>query len=263
MEIRVLQADKNKRGNVLYVPTRKPLRPHQVAELIAACANARQRLVILALVEAGLHPLELSRLDESDINSEEGTLRVAGRPTRVAASPAVLSMLREHFGTRRKVRLGTRQIQRIVRAVASKAGLDTTVTPDVLQRTWLEMSAPDASLPGRRRQRVLEAAADSAPDVIVIVDDERRFVDLNRAAADVLGLRREEIIGRPIEEFFSEAQGEAVPAAWSTIVVEGEQRGVCELKSVPRKSFEYRAKAHFRRGLHLSILREISRGSLG
>jgi PAS domain S-box-containing protein len=209
----------------------------------------------------GLLPGELSRLEGSDINWEDGSMRIAGRPMQVAASPGMLPIHREHFGTRRKVRLGIRQIQRIVRAVACKAGLNSLVTPDVLQRTWLELSGPPAGLTGRRRDRVLEAAADAAMDVILIVDDKRCFVDLNHAAADVLGLPREELIGRRIEDFFSEAQGKAVPAAWSTFVVQGDQRGVCELKSVPRKSFEFRAKAHFRRGLHLSILREIPSGS--
>jgi PAS domain S-box-containing protein len=240
----------------LYLSRRKALVPNQVARLIAACANTRHKLVILALVEAGLLPKELSRLEESDINWGDGFLRIAGRPARMAATPGVLSMLREHFGTGRKVRLGTRQIQRIVRTVASKAGLNTTVTPDVLKRTWLELSAPTTSLSGRRRERILEAAPDAAMDVILIVDDERRFVELNRAAADVLGLPREEIIGRRIEDFFSEAQGKAVPAASSRFVVEGEQGGVCELRSGSQKTFEYRAKANFRRGLHVSILRE-------
>jgi PAS domain-containing protein len=228
-----------------------------VTGLITACVNARQRLVILALVETGLRPNELTRLEEGDINWDEGTLRIAGRPTPVTVSATVLSLLREYSSAGRKVRLGVRQIQRIVRVVAHKAELNSIVTPDVLQRTWLETSNPAGGFSGRRCERVLEAAADSAMDLILIADDERRFVDLNRAASDVLAHPREEIIGRRIEEFFSEAQGELVPAAWSTFVVEGEQRGICELKSTPRKRFEYRAKAHFRRGLHLSILREI------
>lgn len=247
----------------MYLPTRKPIRSDQVSGLIAACVNARQKLVILALVETGLHPNELTRMEAGDIKWGEGTLRIAGRPTPVTVSPTVLSLFREHFSAGRKVRLGVRQVQRIVRVVAHKAGLNSIVTPDVLQRTWLETSRPSAGFSGRKRERVLEAAADAAMDLILIVDDERRFVDLNRAASDILGHPREAVIGRRIEDFFSEAQGEPVPVAWSTFVVEGEQRGVCELKSWPRKSFEYRAKAHFRRGLHLSILREISRGSLG
>jgi hypothetical protein len=52
--------------------------------------------------------------------------------------------------------------------------------------------------------------------------------------------------------------GKAVPTAWSVFVVEGEQVGLCELISAgqPRK-FEYRAKAHFKAGFHVSVLREI------
>ena len=245
----------------MYLRRRKALSSTQVADLITACANTRQKLVVFALAETGLHPSELSRLDRSDINWDEGSLRVAGRPTAVAASPAVLSILREHFGAERKARLGVRQIQRLVRAVGHAAGLDTIVTPEVLQRTWLETSAPPTRSSGRRRERVLEAAADAAQDVILIADDERRFVDLNQAAVEALGLRRDEIIGRPIEDFFSEAQGQAVPDAWSSFAVEGEQRGICELKSGSQKTFEYRAKANFRRGLHVSILREIPMAS--
>ncbi|HTR36967.1 MAG TPA: PAS domain-containing protein [Bryobacteraceae bacterium] len=240
----------------MYVSTRKPLRSDQVTSLIAACVNARQKLVILGLIETGLRAHELIRLEGSDINWGEGTLRVAGRLAPVTASPEVISLLSEQVGAGRKVRLGVRQIQRIVRDVARSAGINSIVTPDVLQRTWQETSKP-SGLSGRRRERVLEAAADEAMDLILIVDDERRFVDLNRAASKVLGQPREEIIGRRIEDFFSEAQGEPVSAAWSTFVVEGEQRGICRLKSASRKTFEYRAKAHFRHGLHLSILREI------
>ncbi len=176
----------------MYVTRRQSLDASQVAELMAACDNTRHGLVILALVETGLTPSELSRLDASDVNVEEGTLRVAGRPTGLTASPEVLSLLREHLGTGRKVRLRTRQIQRIVRTVASKAGLNTSVTPDVLRRTWRERTSPAAGVSGRRRERVLEAAADAAMDVILIVDDERRFVDLNHSAADVLGLPRQD-----------------------------------------------------------------------
>ena len=243
----------------MYQRRRQALNATQVADLIAACPTARQKLVILALVEKGLHPNELSRLEKTDINWEEGSLRIPGRAAAVPASAAVVSLLREHFGTeRKKVRLGVRQIQRLVRAVGHAAGLNTAVTPEVLQRTWLETSASATRFSGRKRERVLEAAADAAQDLILVADDERRFVDLNQAAAEVLGLRRDEVLGRRIDEFFSEAQVKPVPTAWSIFVVEGEQRGLCELRSGTPRTFEYRAKAHFRRGLHLSILREVA-----
>lgn len=241
----------------MHTPIRKPLRPDRVAQLIAACSNTRQRLVILALVEAGLQSSELSGLHQSDVDWEEGTLRVAGRPTRLTASVELLSTLREYFGKRPKIRLGIRQIQRIVREVASTAGLSVLVGPDVLRRTWRQLSGQTASFPSKGRRHILEAAADAAIDVILIADDEHRLVDLNRAGLRLFQLPREEIVGRPIEDFFSLAQREPVQTVWNAFVAEGEQCGVCMLIGPSQRKFEYRAKAHFRPGLHMSILREV------
>ena len=104
---------------------------------------------------------------------------------------------------------------------------------------------------------ILGKAAAAALDVILVADDDRCFVDVNEAAADILGLPRSEIVGRRIDEFFSQARGEAIPVAWKSFVAEGVQCGICELKAPGRmRSFEYRAKANFAPGLHLSVLRE-------
>lgn len=114
----------------------------------------------------------------------------------------------------------------------------------------LRSAAPD---------RVLEGAADAALDLILVADDARRLVDFNRAAAATFGLPRDEVVGRRIEDFFSEAQGEPVSTAWSAFVAEGVQSGVCELVlGNHRRRFEYRARANFAPGLHLSVLRELS-----
>ena len=229
--------------------------------MIAGCTSARERLVVLALVETGLRAPELCRLEPNDLNLEAGALRVAGRAEPIPASPVVLSLLAQEFRTHARVPLGIRQIQRIVTAVARRVGVEVVVTPDVLRRTWLKTSAAADASSRRANERLIESAADAALDIILVADDERRFVDLNRAAADALGLPREELIGRRIEEFFSEAKGKPVPTAWDDFVVEGEQWGMCELRSESRpRTFEYRAKANFRRGLHLSVLRELPAG---
>ena len=103
----------------------------------------------------------------------------------------------------------------------------------------------------------LEAAAMHALDVITVADDQRRFVDVNEAAAKALGMPRHEIIGRSIDDFFQRIQGETVPEAWAKFIADGVQAGVCELISPPHSSFAYRAKANFAPGFHLCILREI------
>ena len=116
------------------------------------------------------------------------------------------------------------------------------------------LDPPDTHLPSH----ILEKAAEAALDVILVADDDRRVVDVNEAAVDLLGLPRDEIVGRRIEEFFSELRGETVSQAWDSFIGDGAQCGVCELiASNGRRRFEYRAKADFAPGLHLSVLREV------
>ena len=241
----------------MYIPIRSALESHDVARLISACENARDKLVILALVEAGLRARELGRVQPGDIEWDQRALRVAGRAEVVPLSETLLGLFRLIFEKRSTLRLGNRQIQRIVRAVGARAGHEKPVTPDVLRRTWQQHAAATAA--ARNGVRVLESAAEAAPDVILVADDERRFVDVNRAAEDLFGLPREQILGRRIDEFFSEAQGKPVSTAWEAFLSEGEQRGLCELSHGERRRvFEYRARAQFGTGLHVSVLREVS-----
>src|SRR5208282_1041755 len=111
-----------------------------------------------------------------------------------------------------------------------------------IEPVWREADSPQTVRP----EHVLEKAAMAAPDIILVADDERRYVDVNEAAAKVLGLPRDEIVGRRIDEFFSEAQGEQIPAAWQSFVGDGEQFGICELIAPgPPRRFAYRARANF------------------
>jgi PAS domain-containing protein len=120
----------------------------------------------------------------------------------------------------------------------------------------IDWPAPD---PAHASSQVLGQAAAAALDAILVADDHRRFVDVNEAAASILGLPRNEIVGRSIDEFFSLSPDEPIPAAWDRFVAEGVQCGLCELKTPGRRRrFEYRAKANFASGLHLSVLREQS-----
>jgi PAS domain-containing protein len=87
---------------------------------------------------------------------------------------------------------------------------------------------------------LLEKAAMAALDMILVLDDDCRCVDVNDAAAEVFGLPRGEIVGRRLDELIS--------------VVRGSQRGICALAA---RKFEYRARANFAPGFHLSVLREV------
>jgi PAS domain-containing protein len=112
--------------------------------------------------------------------------------------------------------------------------------------------------PARRSQPfedVLERATAASIGVILVADDERRFVELNQAGVDLFGVPRNEIVGRRIGDFFSEAGGRTVPEARASFISEGVQRGICELRAGgPPRRFEYRARANFVPGLHVSVL---------
>jgi PAS domain-containing protein len=105
---------------------------------------------------------------------------------------------------------------------------------------------------------ILEQAAIAAIDVILVSNDDRCFVEANQAAADAFGIPREEIIGRRIEEFFAEIQGQTPPEAFDQFIAAGVHCGVCTLTIPGReRKFEYQARANFAPGLHLGILREV------
>jgi PAS domain S-box-containing protein len=232
---------------------RQPLWPGEAHALILACETPREKLVVLGLIETGLPANEFSRLTSGDVNWHNATVCAPGTNVPVQVSAMLLRLLRGHFDHAVDLGIGNRQIQRIVRLVGHRAGLKKDISPDILRRTkyWNSVSNEAKN----RGSRVLLEAANAAPDVILIADDERRYVDLNRAASEALGLPREAIIGRRIEEFFSEPGGEPIPATWSRLLADGEQFGVRQLRHGSAATFEYRAKANFVPGLHVSILR--------
>jgi PAS domain-containing protein len=99
---------------------------------------------------------------------------------------------------------------------------------------------------------ILAMAAVAAVDLILVANDNRQYVDVNEAAALVMGMPRSEIVGRRVDDFFVEVQGKA------GFIADGIQRGICELNTGgKRRRFEYLAKANFAPGLHLSVLREM------
>jgi PAS domain-containing protein len=128
----------------------------------------------------------------------------------------------------------------------------------IAQHHCLDLHWPDPATKSASDGDLLQAAAMAAPDVILVTDDHRQFVDMNEAAAKAFKLPRNEAIGRKVDDFFIEIRGESVPQAYAAFLADGIQCGICVLVAAgaPRR-FEYRAKANFAPGLHLGVLREI------
>lgn len=112
----------------------------------------------------------------------------------------------------------------------------------------------------RRDPGFFEALFEQALDAVLIADDSRRYVDVNPAAGELIGVGREQIIGHSIEEFFELESETVIPEAWTRFQQAGTQMGVCRVHR-PDGALKYasfRAKANFWPGMHLSVLRDIT-----
>lgn len=258
LHLRPRVAVSNYQSNRMRKVARVPLWPGEVSALLSACATPREKLVVLALLETGKTAPELVSLTRRAINWRDSTIRRKGKSAPVKLSDELRELLQQHFKSTGAFGIGIRQIQRIVRVVGRRAGLAAVATPDVLHCTylWNPFASADAQDAPRR---VLLEAADAADDIILVANDERKYVDMNQAAEKAFGLPRAEIIGQPIDAFFSDAHSEPVPEAWSHFVADGEQFGTCRLRNRPELEFEYRARANFVPGLHVSVLRPLVR----
>lgn len=100
---------------------------------------------------------------------------------------------------------------------------------------------------------------DRAADAMVLADDERRYVDANPAACSLLGLEREEIVGRKIDDFTAEETRAQLADSWSAFVASPNAGGewVFTTQRGPR-NVEFSAVANVLPGLHLSILRDVT-----
>jgi PAS domain S-box-containing protein len=174
----------------------------------------------------------------------------------VHLSEELAHLLEERFESAGALGIGNRQIQRIVRAMDDVPDSQPSLRPI----SYGELPVWNPLVPAKicdGPRRILLEAADAAADIILVADDERRYVDLNQAAVDALGLPREAISGRPIDDFFVEAKNQPIPLAWQQFIAHAEQYGVYKLRNREDVLFEYRAGANVVPGLHVSGLRPV------
>ncbi len=111
-----------------------------------------------------------------------------------------------------------------------------------------------------RPEALGRASFEHAPDAMLLADDERRYIDVNRAACSLLGLRREEVLSRRLDDFVSEEARPYLGPAWRELLETGSQSGEFELVTFggARRTVEFRATAGVLPGCHLSVLRDVS-----
>jgi PAS domain S-box-containing protein len=108
---------------------------------------------------------------------------------------------------------------------------------------------------------LLRALFDSSLDAFLIANDEACYVDANVAACEMLGYEREELLRMSVWDVTPEPSGAAARQLWRDFIAGGRQSGEYQIrqKNGTLREVEYRAVANILPGLHLSVLRDISR----
>jgi integrase/recombinase XerD len=125
--------------------TREPLSLEEGNRLIQACESLRERQLILILLDAGLRVSELAQLIKHHMLWQERRLAIQGKggPSRKRSKRRVLPMtdrvrllIEHHYTMHDSFGITARQIERIVKRVANRAGIAKPVTPHVLRHTF-------------------------------------------------------------------------------------------------------------------------------
>jgi two-component system, cell cycle sensor histidine kinase and response regulator CckA len=109
-----------------------------------------------------------------------------------------------------------------------------------------------------RSEQLLRAIFDETLDAMLLADDSGKYVDANPAACELFGLPREQLIGRSIADFTGSNYDGA--ANYQSFREHGHARGRFPLRRLDgsQRTLDYSAVANVARGLHLSVLRDIT-----
>ena len=138
----------------------------------------------------------------------------------------------------------------------SPAEVDALRTTSSLIAAAIERELSEATL--REQEQKLRAVFDTALDAIFITDDDRRYVDVNPAAASI-GVAKRDLIGRRIDDFLPPSslatldedwaaylQGGPILAEWETQRTDGivRRRGVGAPELRPRSAHRFLPRHH-------------------
>ena len=117
---------------------------------------------------------------------------------------------------------------------------------------WLTENGP------KELELLLRAVIFHPSTPILIADNDRRYREASVGASKLLGLPREKIIGRSLDEFAVPEIRPVISERWRTFLEEGEQVGTLQLlgaDGTPR-DVEYVAKGNVLPVRHLLALRD-------
>jgi PAS domain S-box-containing protein len=109
-------------------------------------------------------------------------------------------------------------------------------------------------------ERQFRALFENTLDAILIASDTGEYVGANDAACDLFGVSLHELLGARVEDFVRPEEVHQTRLAWQAFLEQGEQEGEFLLyrPDGEMRSLEFKAKAGFLPGRHLSVLRDVT-----
>jgi len=122
---------------------REPLSEEEANRLANACDTAEEKLVIWTLLDTGLRVAEFCQIDKRQVDWQSHALRIQGKgnkPRVVSLSIRTRTLLERYLADNDRILMGIRRAQRIVRKVATRAGIMRATSPHVLRHTFAVLS---------------------------------------------------------------------------------------------------------------------------
>ena len=109
-------------------------------------------------------------------------------------------------------------------------------------------------------ERQFRALFENTLDAILIASDTGEYMGANDAACKLFGVSSDELLGARIEDFVEPALRHQTRLAWQAFLEQGEQEGEFPLyrPDGEMRNLEFKAKAGFMPGRHLSVLRDVT-----
>jgi PAS domain S-box-containing protein len=140
----------------------------------------------------------------------------------------------------------------------SPAETDALRTAASLVGAAIERERSEAVLRGHEQK--LRAVFDTSLDAIFITDDDRRYVDVNPAGSDLIGIAKRDLIGRKLDEFLPPERLEQVRESWDEYIA-GPPVQEEWLTMRPDGTVvvsEASARPNFVPGLHIAFMRDVT-----
>jgi len=108
-----------------------------------------------------------------------------------------------------------------------------------------------------QRERYVRAVFEGSLDGILVADDEGRYVDANATALEMLGVTRDDLLGRTAAHFAAEREDDFA-SAWRGFVEAGRMEGIFHARRPDGtvRVLDFAATANVSSGRHLSVLRD-------